>query len=78
MPHIYSISGFHDVSIVASLCICVNQRFALLGFTQSALVVTYRRFGTIYRSQLQGSSSSKRISKHFGTQLLPPSTLFPT
>jgi hypothetical protein len=44
-------------TVLLSLEIC-----AVLGFTQCRLIVSYRRFGTTYRSYLQRSSSRRRIA----------------
>jgi len=45
-------SGFHP---------CVNEGFALLE-CYAALISSHRRFGTAYRSHLQGSSSGNNLS----------------
>jgi len=70
-------SVVQDACIVTSFCVGGNQIFVLLGFAKNVLGFIYRRFGTIYRSHIQGSSSPRRMSKHLGTQLVPPSTPFP-
>ena len=52
----------------------LNVRFALFGdFTQSKLVIPYRRFGTAYLSHLQGSrileDGTDRLTRKVSTEL---------
>ena len=55
-----SLQQYYCVWFEASAAIWV--RYALFGdFVQRKIVVSYRRFGTTYRSPLQGSSSSLTI-----------------
>jgi hypothetical protein len=39
----------------------VLEVLTLVGFTQRCLVVVFRRFGTTYQSNLQGSSSPRKL-----------------
>jgi hypothetical protein len=53
--------SFSFISDRQRLCLCLTSGSALLwDVTQRWVVVTYRRFGTTYRSHLQGSGSTRR------------------
>ena len=50
--------NFTFISVISDFLRGVTEICAVRGFTHRRMAVPYRRFGTIYQSYLQGSSSS--------------------
>jgi len=55
--------------MISGFCYAVNDIIVFWDFMQCKMVASYWRFGTFYRSHLQGSRSLKKMPEHLGMQL---------